>query len=228
MKALTASALALLLAACSAERASEPASAPAGAVSTAAAPSAPARTVLLADPTPLQVEAIAAEWTGRDADADAMLRQDTAYLNATAAERPAVLERLAAERRAELDQARGVGRLEVSAPVGQATFERAEGVWHLPVFLPGSAIALAPRHRLRLSNAEGAYALAADSPLGQAMAGASAQPERVRLQVRLESVRPTEYGAEFTGRLEAFTLYDAEGRTVGETILMTAPRTPGS
>jgi hypothetical protein len=53
--------------------------------------------------------------------------------------------------------------LELNTPVNNATYEADKGVYHLPVFQPGSTIAIAPGHRLRLSNAEAAYALGGDT-----------------------------------------------------------------
>lgn len=222
MTRLLALSLAALLAACSGERAAEPPAESSVAAAPSPAVAASTRAGILADPTPTQVEAVAAHWTGKTVDLRSMLREEPAYRNAPEAERAAVLDRLTAERGAELQAAADVGRLELSAPVGQATYDAAKGVWHLPVFLPGSAVTLAPRHRLRLSNAEGAYRLAGDTAAGRAMTDQKVRPDRARLSVTLESVRPTEYGAEFVGRLDAFTLYDAQGRSLGETVRMTA------
>jgi hypothetical protein len=209
---------ALTLAACSPERAQEPAAATATAAAPASA--APERTGRLADPSPMQVAALVGDWTGQPLDIAAAAERAPEYQNAPAAEREAVRSRLVEAERAGFQTAQGVGVLELSAPVNNATYEADKGVYHLPVFLPGSTIAIAPGHRLRLSNAAAAYALGGDG--AAAMRSADARPARVRLTARIDEVRATAAGSEVVATLQTFTLYDAAGRALGETVSMRA------
>lgn len=216
------------LGACSREEstpASEPAATPAAA-STPSAPAAPERMGVLRDPTPEQVRAVAADWLSRPIDHDAMAREHPDHQRADAATRPAVLARLAAESRAAAQAATGVGVLDVSTPISGVSYDRAAGVYLLPVFSPGSTISLAPSHLLRLSNAEAAYSLGMTNAAAQSMQSTQARPARVRLVTRLESAQPTANGAVLIGRLESFTLYDAQGGTIGESVSMAGATNP--
>jgi len=211
------------LAACSRE-AAEPTQSEAPPPPAASADEAPVpeRTGVLRDPTPEQVRALADAWLGRPAMTEEAARAHPDYLRASAAERPAVLQRLTAEARGAAEAASAAGVLDVSVPVGPVVHDPSSGVYHLPIFSPGSTISLAPSHALRLSNAEAAYALDMRSAAAQAMQQADARPSRVRLTARVQEVQPTANGAILIGELQSFTLYDAEGRAIGEAVQMSA------
>jgi hypothetical protein len=219
---ITAAWLAAALGACSGEEptsAGEPSAAPAREAAAPAATTAQ-RTGVLRDPTSEQVRAVAADWLGRPLDHEAMARAHPDHQRAAADERPAVLARLAGESRAAAQAGTGIGVLDVSTPISGVSYDPAAGVYLLPVFSPGSTISLAPSHVLRLSNAEAAYALGMTNPAAQTMQSTRAQPARVRLTARLESAQPTANGAVLIGRLESFTLYDAQGGAIGESVSM--------
>jgi len=217
---LTACSIAVL-GACSREEAA-PVSEPSAATASPdlAGPSALERTAVLRDPTPQQVRAVAADWLGRPIDHDALAQAHPDYQRADAAGRPAVLARLAGESRAAAQAAASVGVLDVSTPVSGVSYDQAAGVYLLPVFSPGSTISLAPSHVLRLSNAEAAYSLGMTNTAAQSMQSTQARPARVRLIARLGSAQATANGAVLIGRLESFTLYDAQGRPIGEAVTM--------
>jgi hypothetical protein len=163
---------------------------------------------------------------GRPIDHDAIAQAHPDHQRADAAARPAVLARLTGESRAAAQAATGVGLLDVSTPISGVSHDPAAGVYLLPVFSPGSTISLAPSHVLRLSNAEAAYALGMTNPAAQTMQSTQARPARVRLTTRLESAQPTANGAVLIGRLESFTLYDAQGGAIGEAVSMPGAATP--
>jgi hypothetical protein len=219
MRALIA-ALALTLVACSAEPDSSAVEATTGATAAAAEPAPGERTGRLVDPSAMQVAALVGDWTGEPVDVVAAAERQPEYLNAAAADRDTVRSRLVEAERTRFEAAQDVGVLEVTTPINNATYEADKGVYHLPVFLPGSTIALAPGHRLRLTNAAAAYTLASDTTAAQAMTRANARPARVRLIAHIEQVRPTAAGSEIVGRLESFTLYDADGVSLGEPVSM--------
>lgn len=188
---------------------------------------APPRDRVLRDPTPAQVAAVASDWLGRPTDPEALAQAHPEYQRAPASEREAVRARLAAEGQKLAEATAGTGVLDVSVPASSVTYDRQADVIHLPTFAPGSVISLAPSYGLRLSNGGGASALKMDSPLAEAMRDSRAQPARVRLVARIERVSATQSGAIFTGRLQSFTLYDANGVSIGESVLMSdAPAPP--
>jgi hypothetical protein len=216
------------LGACSREEADPTSEPTAASTAPPAAPGAEAatRTGVLRDPTPEQVRALAASWLGRPVDHDAIAQAHPDYQRADAGARPAVLSRLVGESRASADSAGDVGVLDVSTPISGVSYDPARSVYLLPVFSPGSTISLAPSHVLRLSNAEAAYALGMGNPAAQSMQSTQARPARVRLKARLEGAQPTANGAVLVGRLESFTLFDAQGGTIGETVSMTGASNP--
>jgi hypothetical protein len=214
-------AAAAVLGACSPEPARSPdAASPFAATPPTAA--APTRTAVLKDPSSAQLAALVADWTGQPLDLEGLAERSPEYLNVPASERPATLARLTETARSVAQGARNVGVLDLTVPVGSVTFVPETQVYHLPIFLPGGSIELAPSHRLRLSNAEAAYALSMNTAAAQAMTAAKIRPARVRLTTRIDQVRPTQYGAEVTGTLQTFTLYDEAGRPLGESVSMTA------